>query len=213
MSTGTGVAATQTGERIYGAAVELFFFAGYGGASLREVADAADVNVATIYHHYASKQALLGRIFERTVTDSHLAASKALENAGTPSEALRRLVRLHVGLHCDRAWEAGVCDREVNSLPTATRARVVATRDAYEQLWDDVLAAGARAGEFVIDDRGVLRIAMLTMCSQVAHWYQPMGRLDVGQVAYLYDRMCLRMAGFRRVPAVVARERLAQANV
>lgn len=183
----------QTQRRIYEAAVDFFYFNGFGGASLRDVADAAGVNVATIYHYYPSKRDLLLSIVDCTLSDLAQAVSKDISGSQSPSTKLAHLVINHTVFHCIRRQECAIVDREVNSLSVHDRVKQVSRRDDYEKLWDNVLVEGLDAGEFEVEDYRIARNALLTMCSQVSVWYSPSGRLSIQEVAAAYAEFALRM--------------------
>ena len=199
-------ATSRTRDRIHEAAVELFYFHGFGGASLREIADLAGINVATVYYHYRSKNALLEEICRAVLHDALAGAKEVLDTHHDPAARLRGLVEGHVVFHCQRAKEAAVTDREVNSLPVNVRRELVRDRDSYEQIWDEVLSDGGRTRVFEIDDNKLLRMAALTMCSQVASWYDPKGRLVVEEIAAQYAKYVLRMAGYTAENALTSRK-------
>lgn len=196
---------SPTRDRILEAAIELFAAVGFGSASLRDIADLAFVNVAAIYHYFPSKERLLVEIIEGSVGDSYFPARDIVERAPGPAQALIGLTRHHVRSHCLGSREAAITDRDMGVLSPDVRERVVGLRDAYEKLWDQVLAQGEEEGCFAIEDRAVTRIAVLTMCSQVATWYKREGRLDVADIADSYARLVVRMVGLRRQPALKAR--------
>lgn len=54
-----------TKERILNRAIELFAVKGYDAVSVREITRALDLNEASLYNHYASKEELLLAIFRR----------------------------------------------------------------------------------------------------------------------------------------------------
>jgi TetR/AcrR family transcriptional regulator, cholesterol catabolism regulator len=75
-------------------ALELFASRHYGNVSMRDIAQACDVNVGLIYHYYANKQELL-----RLVLESTIAALQAEYDTGprlAPPAELKRFLRLHV---------------------------------------------------------------------------------------------------------------------
>jgi len=63
------MAARKTGrpakERLLDAAEQLFARRGYHGVSIRDITDAAKVDVALVNYHFGTKRALLTRVFER----------------------------------------------------------------------------------------------------------------------------------------------------
>jgi AcrR family transcriptional regulator len=186
-----------TRERIVDAAVDLFWTRGFGGAGLRDIADLASINVASIYHYFPSKQDLLVAIIEQTYEQCLEQAEQALAEAEGPAQALVALTHHHVMFHCFHARETGISDRELGSVAADVRRRLVEVRDAYEHLWDRVLEDGIEQSLFAADDREITRIATITMCSSVAGWYRPDGRLTVDQVARTYSRLVLRMLARR----------------
>ena len=61
--------ATATRRRVLGAATRLFSQNGFAGTSVRSVANAAQVNVATIHHYFQSKELLYERCVDRMYED------------------------------------------------------------------------------------------------------------------------------------------------
>ena len=88
---------TSTKEKILDSAEYFFAEEGYAGASMRSIAQRADVNLAAANYHFGSKEALLKAVFERRLTPlnrDRLDGLDALETdtpAGVPLE-LERLI-------------------------------------------------------------------------------------------------------------------------
>lgn len=55
----------QTVERILEAAARLFVQKGYDNATLQDIIDATGLSKGAVYHHFASKQAILEAVCER----------------------------------------------------------------------------------------------------------------------------------------------------
>jgi len=89
----------------------------------------------------------------------------------------------------------------LRALSPRIRRRVVEQRDAYEQIWSDVLAEGQKQGVFLPDENGVTRRALLQMCSGVAHWYSPRGPLTLHDIGVHYAALVLRTVGASPAPA------------
>jgi AcrR family transcriptional regulator len=91
---------TDTRQRILDTALELFSAQGYERTSLREIADRLDIRKASLYYHFASKEAVLQGLMGRLAApvDELLAWAEAQER--TPAmrtEFLRRLAELLSG--------------------------------------------------------------------------------------------------------------------
>lgn len=86
----------RTRERVLEAALPLFAEHGYAGTSIRRIAQAADVNVATLAYHFTDKEGLYSEVVQRLHSD--LAARWPTDLEGSaPREMVDRLVQT--------AWE------------------------------------------------------------------------------------------------------------
>ncbi|MEU4658501.1 helix-turn-helix domain-containing protein [Streptomyces sp. NPDC023723] len=132
-----------TRQAIADAALRLFLERGYDQVSVRDVAEAADVSVTTVFKHFSGKEAL---VFDREAsTDAALVAAVRERAPGsTVPDALRQHVLdtwLPVAEHPQRA--------EFNRLVDTTPA----LRAYAERMWvrhTDTLAA-AIADEFGVE--------------------------------------------------------------
>ena len=97
----TGRNAEATAERILLAAQRVFHEKGYDGATTREIADLAGINLALINRYFGSKLGL----FERAVLP-HLDLQPLLH--GTPAEVARRLAELYVDTGPKEGFDAFV---------------------------------------------------------------------------------------------------------
>jgi AcrR family transcriptional regulator len=83
--------ARRNTERILEAAAELL--ASDVGVSLEQVAGRAGVSRATLYHHFAGRDALLDALTDRSVREVGAALRAARPDEGTAREAMLRMLR------------------------------------------------------------------------------------------------------------------------
>jgi AcrR family transcriptional regulator len=170
------------------AAVRNFAAFGYHGTSVRDIARAADVTVASIYHHFASKQEILQDVMARTMTDLIGLTGAALAAAGpTPAEQLSALMRAWILYHTTHPADALIGASELRSLDGAGRARVVALRDEQERMFAEVVARGVATGDFGTPYPREAARAVINMGYAVASWYRPGGDASPAEMA---DRYC-----------------------
>ena len=130
-------------------AVANFTERGYHGTSMRDIARAADVTVASIYHHFPSKQDILQELMRRTLGDVLAATRTAIDAAGPgATDRLGALMVAWVVFHTERQAEALIGASELRSLDEAGRVEVVALRDEQEALFREVVDQGVADGEF-----------------------------------------------------------------
>ena len=175
-----------TDQEIYSAAVRLFSGRGYHGTSLRSVAAAVGLQMSSLYYHYPSKQYLLFEIMNRTMQDLAAAVEEAVGESEGPQEKLRAAIRAHVLFHARRGMEAFIADAELRSLEAETRALSVKRRDRYQQIFEDILRDGAQQGVFDVPDVKLATYALMAMCTGVAVWFRPDGRVTLEEVADAY---------------------------
>lgn len=63
------------------------------GISMERVAEAAGVSRATLYHHFASREALMDALTDQSIAEVAAALHAARPTDGTPEEAMERVLR------------------------------------------------------------------------------------------------------------------------
>jgi AcrR family transcriptional regulator len=191
-------ARTRSGARraeLVAVASRLFRERGYHGVGMRAIAEAADIQAASLYHHFASKEELL--LESIYVVDRDLVVDQLplLEGEGTYRERLARLVRghvRHIGANRDAWWVAG---RELRALSPEKLDEVQVYRRRYQHALGEFLAAGTAAGEFACEDPRLSALAVLDMINGPNEWWEPRGRLAIDELAARYAALALRLVG------------------
>jgi AcrR family transcriptional regulator len=186
---------TDAAERIREAATALFRAHGYFGTPMRALASSVDVEAASLYYHFPSKQEILFDGFARTMDDLLTGLNAAVAGETRPEARLRAAVRFHVLFHTERQSEAFVSHAEMRALAPANRTRIVARRRAYEDVFYVLLDDGVQNRVFHVADTRLTAIAILTLCSGVADWFKPDGRLDAATVVERYVELVDAMVG------------------
>ncbi|TWH41886.1 TetR family transcriptional regulator [Rhodococcus rhodochrous J38] len=175
------------------AAVTLFATKGFAATGIRELGAEAGINSATLYHYVGSKESLLASIIRSCLDELMTAGTHAMRRSAEPVVQLAGLVASHVGITAVNQLTARVAEYEMRALTDANRVELQAMRDEYEMLFGQVLERGHRVGAFTIDDLALCRLAILEMCTGVAHWYRPGGRLELEDVQRYFVRAACRL--------------------
>lgn len=167
---------------------------GYHATSMRDIARGADITVASIYHHFTSKQEILQDIMTRALQDTFAMTRGALLRAGaSPEGQLQALVRAWVMFHTTRQLDALVGATELRSLDDSGRRLVVAMRDDQEALFRDVVERGVEVGVFETRfPRDAVR-GILNMGQSVCSWWQADGPMSPKELADRYADLALSM--------------------
>jgi TetR/AcrR family transcriptional regulator, cholesterol catabolism regulator len=171
-------------QSILDAAAKLFWANGYDRTTTREIAAAAGLKPATLYHHVSSKEEMLFALS----LDGHRrmieAVKTELDKDGAPIDTLREGMRAHMQLMLEELPLYAATMTEFRSLSTALRAEIVIQRDEYEALWTASLRRAQAAGELRRDmDARVLCLSFLSQANWSIFWYSPDGMLSVSRLA------------------------------
>jgi len=176
-------------ESILAAAVQLFAEYGYHAAPLRDVARIAGIQAASIYHHYPNKQALLVEIMEVHMKRLNTQLEYIIREYQDPLQCLQEAIANHIRLHTTYKNEFFIIDTEIRALEGENRVYILSLRDTYETLIQSILNNGIERGVFRRIDSKVASYAIIAMCTQVATWFRPDGRLTTPQVIALYRQV------------------------
>ncbi len=176
-------------ENVLAAAVQLFAEYGYHAAPLRDIARMAGIQAASIYYHYANKEALLVEIMESHMLQLNANLERILREQSDPLQRLYAAIANHIRLHTTYKNEFFIIDTEIRALEGDNRSNILALRDRYEKLLQELLRDGMEKGIFRQSDLKVSSYAIIAMCTEVATWFRPNGRLNVQQVIDIYSQM------------------------
>ncbi|HLZ59080.1 MAG TPA: TetR/AcrR family transcriptional regulator [Ktedonosporobacter sp.] len=176
-------------ESILAAAVQLFAEYGYHAASMRDIAEISGIKAASIYHHYPNKQALLVEIMTTHMQRLNVGLERILRESNDPLQRLQQAITNHIFLHTSYKAEFFIIDTEIRALEAKNRPAILALRDTYEALLQELLRDGMQRGVFRQNDVKVASYAIIAMWTEVATWFRPNGRLSVQQVVDLYNQL------------------------
>lgn len=176
-------------EKILAAAVQLFAEFGYHASSMRDIARVTGIQAASIYYHYANKQALLVEIMDTHMRNLNANLERIVQKQAPIRQRLREAIASHIRLHTTYKAEFFIIDTEIRALEGENRTSILALRDRYESLLQELLREGMQQGIFRQLDIKVASYALIAMCTEVATWFRPEGRLSVQQVIDIYTMM------------------------
>jgi AcrR family transcriptional regulator len=189
---------TTTAGAIEEAALQKFYEMGYHGASIRAIAKGAGVGVATLFHHYATKAAILEQIINGAADAMQGDLERAVDGIDDPTERLVAEVQTMVTASCIRQRESFVAQSEFRSLnPEAFRVNREKRR-RIQALFLDSVEAGIAAGDFDAAHPTDLARSLVLLSSAVAFWYDADQAQDVAEVAERHVEMALNLVAARR---------------
>ncbi|MGW5863950.1 TetR/AcrR family transcriptional regulator [Streptomyces sp. NPDC055239] len=192
-----GEVTPDAARRLLIAAVEAFAERGYHATTTRDIAGRAGMSPAALYIHYKTKEELLHRI-SRIGHDKALRVLRtAADGPGSAAQRLADAVRSFVRWHADHHTTARVVQYELDALGDEHRTEIIALRRQSDAAVRDMINEGVRAGEFDVPDVPGTTLAVLSLCIDVARWFNVAGQRTPDEVGALYADLVLRMVGAR----------------
>lgn len=178
-------------------ALDSFVRGGFHGTSIRELARAAGLSVPGLYHHFASKHAILAEIDRLAMDDLWRRSRAALaDGPAAPLARFERLVECLLLFHAHQSDIAFIAFSEIRSLEGQFRDAHIAARDRQQKLLDDAVEQCVADGSFTTRFPRDASRAITTICTGVSQWYRRGGELDPAGVADRYGEICRHAAGF-----------------
>jgi AcrR family transcriptional regulator len=172
----------RTRIAILRAAGRIFRERGFAETAMRDIAAAADLSVANLYHHFSGKDEILFFCQDRSLDLMLAAVAEARRLPGGPPMRLRHVLRAHAGAVLDEV-EGAVAHVATEALSDPLRRRIVAKRDRYEHALRELVGACLVDRESVNGDVAVLTRAMLGALNWTATWFRPDGERSAAAVA------------------------------
>lgn len=175
------------------AALERFAERGFHGTTTRDIGARAGLSPASVYVHFPSKGELLFRISRI----GHASALEALEGAAgdepDPRERVRRLVCEFAVWHARHHRLARVVQYENGSLPQERRAEIDALRARFAPAIERELERGMSEGALDVAGVQATARAVLSLCIDIARWYNAESKLTPEEIGTIYADLVLRM--------------------
>ena len=181
----------MTRENILEAAAQVFRQKGFHGSSMQDIAEAVNLQKASLYHHVSSKQEILLALLDRAL-ELLLERISTISNQNIPAdEKLRQMIRAYLQILADNTDLSAVLLFEHRSLERKQHARHVPNRDKFEALWRNVLQEGVTARRFQCDNPALTTRAILGILNWTITWYRPSGTLAIDEIADHYSNLLL----------------------
>ncbi|HEX4568264.1 MAG TPA: TetR/AcrR family transcriptional regulator [Vicinamibacterales bacterium] len=178
-------------DAILHATARLFRERGFADTGMRDIAAAADLSAANLYHYFDGKNDLLFYCQDRALDRMLSAVAAARRDSRSAAERLRTVFTAHLRTLLDEI-EGATAHLQVDSLPPALRDAIVAKRDRYERALRRIIAEGIASRELVDTDPALVARAMLGAINWTVTWFRPEGPGSSAAVGDVISRYLVR---------------------
>ncbi|MFI7586869.1 TetR/AcrR family transcriptional regulator [Spongisporangium articulatum] len=183
----------ESSRRMLEAAVDAFADHGFHATTTRDIATRAGLSPAALYVHFPSKGALLAQISRLGHEAALRLVEETLASSTDPIDGLREVIRDFAAWHAQYHRVARVVQYELAALPDGDRQEIFAVRQKIERLVEAQLRSGVAAGVMAVDDERAVARAILSLCVDVARWFDPKGAQTPLEIGTLYAELAVRM--------------------
>jgi AcrR family transcriptional regulator len=182
----------MTREDILDAAAQVIRQKGFHGASMSDIAEAVNLQKASLYHHVSSKQEILLALLERALGMLTEHISGIASQSIPADEKLRQMIRAYLSALAENSDLSSVLLFEHRSLDKKSHARHIPQRDNFEGIWRAVVNEGIRAKIFDCPDAGMAIRALMGIMNWTLTWYSPAGGKSIEKIADGYADLFFR---------------------
>src|SRR3954466_10289950 len=179
-------------EELLRVSAKLFREKGFDGASIRDISSAAGMHSGSPFYHFKTKQDILVAVMEQGLAEGLRKSEEVMAQSLPPEQKLKGLIRAQLGTILEEGNDfIPVLLYDWRSLTPANRRRIVALKDRYDALWQQVIDDLQRAGHMP-GDAQLMRLLVLGAVNWAGTWYRAGGRLSVDEIAAAPPQLFLR---------------------
>jgi AcrR family transcriptional regulator len=180
-----------TKEGIIEAAAKIFSEKGFHATSMQDIADAVNLQKASLYHHFSSKQEILVDILDHALDLINNQLEIVLSQSLSTDEKLRQAMVVYFQTIAENKNLAAVLLLELRSLDPELKARQAVRREKFERLWRDLIIEGKQQGIFNDVDPSLTGRAILGVMNWTVTWYRSDGTHTAGEIADVFADLLL----------------------
>lgn len=170
-------------DEILQASARIFRRKGFHATSMQDIAEAVQLQKASLYHHIASKQEILLELLDQALDYLIEELERATRGRASAEARLRSAVTTYIKRLTENADLAAVLLLEYRSLDPAMLGRHIEKRDRFEAIWRGIIREGVESGEFREVDPKLVGFALLGVQNWLITWFDPEGPLDPYEVS------------------------------
>jgi AcrR family transcriptional regulator len=180
-------------KSVFEVAAEVFHRKGYDNTSMSEVAEAAGLTKAGLYHHVSSKESLLFTVLDSGLDFTESYVMKPLESIDDPLDRLKTMIDLHLRLVLEeRNLEVTGLLHECKTLSPSDRARIDKRKKEYVRMTTKLISDVAKKFNIKDVNPKLAAFALLGMLNWTYQWYKPSGSSSREEIVENFQHIFLQ---------------------
>lgn len=180
-------------KSVFEVAAEVFHRKGYDNTSMSDVAEAAGLTKAGLYHHVSSKETLLFTVLDSGLDLTESYVMKPLEAIADPLDRLKSMIDLHLRLVLEeRNLEVTGLLHECKTLSTSDRTRINRRKKEYVRMTTKLIADVVKKHQIKDVEPKIAAFALLGMLNWTYQWYKAAGSSSREQIVETFQHIFLQ---------------------
>lgn len=176
----------MTRQGIIQAAARIFSEKGYHATSMQDIAEAVNLQKASLYHHFSSKQEILSEILDQALSLINNQLELVHSQSLSPDEKLRQAMLSYFQTIAENQNLSAVLLLELRSLDPELKTKQAPQREKFERFWKDLIIEGRQQGVFSDFDPSLTGRAILGVMNWTITWYRSDGARTAAEIADLF---------------------------
>lgn len=180
-------------NRVFEVAAEVFHKKGYDNTSMSDVASAAGLTKAGLYHHISSKESLLYTVLDYGLDLTQSYVLEPLKEIPDPLERLRTMIDLHLRLVLqERNLEVTGLLHECKTLSASDRAKINRRKKEYVRIATGIIADVTKKYNVKDMNPKLAAYALLGMLNWTYQWYKLSGSNTREEIVETFQKIFLQ---------------------
>jgi len=180
-------------NRVFEVAAEVFHRKGYDNTSMSDVAAAAGLTKAGLYHHISSKESLLYTVLDYGLDLTEAYVIKPLEDISDPLDRLKTMIDLHLRLVLEeRNLEVTGLLHECKTLSGSDRSRINRRKKEYIRMAASIIGEVTKKYNVKDVNPKLAAYALLGMLNWTYQWYKVSGSNTREEIVRTFQRIFLQ---------------------
>ncbi|HYR91499.1 MAG TPA: TetR/AcrR family transcriptional regulator [Terriglobia bacterium] len=180
-------------NRVFEVAAEVFHRKGYDNTSMSDVASAAGLTKAGLYHHVTSKESLLYTVLDYGLDLTESNVLRPLEEIADPLQRLKTMIDLHLQLVLEeRNLEVTGLLHECKTLSPADRTRINRRKKEYVKMTTKLIADVVKKHNIKDVNPKLAAFALLGMLNWTYQWYKATGPSRRDEIVATFQQIFLQ---------------------
>jgi AcrR family transcriptional regulator len=190
-------------SHVYRIAAEIMCQKGYAGTSMNDIAEAAGLTKAGIYHYIRGKEELLFDIMTYAMDNLDQRVVAPAQEIADAEQRLRKIVEGHTTSLLEGVGAITIVLEETPALTAAHRRLIKGRKRAYFEFIRQTLEQLESEGKLRSVNPTIAAFSLLGMILWISRWYRREGKLSVEQV--LADYLEIAINGVLKTDQVASK--------